>query len=74
MTTQDAQPVRKSSHHPFVVRHAEPSDFEAVHRVYSGPKAISRTLRLSYASDEGYRKRLELDVFTDNQPAIHLYQ
>jgi putative acetyltransferase len=58
MTTTDDPLAESSPRSTFVVRHAEPADFEALHRVYSGPKAIGGTLRLPYASDESYRRRL----------------
>jgi putative acetyltransferase len=40
------------------VRAAEPSDAEALHRIFSGPKAISGTLQLPYPTVELWRKRL----------------
>jgi L-phenylalanine/L-methionine N-acetyltransferase len=40
------------------VRHAEVSDAEAVHRIYSGSRVIWGTLQLPYASVETYRKRI----------------
>ena len=52
-----------SSHdgrHPveITVRHAEPSDAEALHRVMSGPKAAAGTLQLPLQPAEVWRKRL----------------
>jgi len=40
------------------VRHAEPGDYEALHRVFTHPKAIRGTLQLPYPSVESWRKRL----------------
>jgi putative acetyltransferase len=41
------------------IRRAEPEDYLALHKIYSGPKAFSGTLQLPYPSVEGWRKRLE---------------
>jgi putative acetyltransferase len=40
------------------IRRAEPDDFEAVRRIYEGPKVIWGTLQLPYPSLEMHRKRL----------------
>jgi len=40
------------------IRHAIPADFEAVTRLFSGPKAIGGTFQLPYPSPELWRKRL----------------
>ena len=40
------------------VRHTEPGDYEALHRIMSGPKAAEGTLQLPFASAEMWRKRL----------------
>ena len=40
------------------VRHAEPEDYEALHRIFSGPKAIAGTLQLPFPSAQTWRKRL----------------
>lgn len=58
MTSKHDPAAGSGQPHPFVVRHAEPADYEALHRIYAGPRAIAGTLRLPYASDEAYRKRL----------------
>ncbi len=39
------------------IRHAEPSDAEAVAKIFSGPKAIWGTLQIPYPSVEMWRKR-----------------
>ena len=39
------------------IRHAEPSDTEAIHRILSGPRAVEGTLQLPLQSLEGVRKR-----------------
>ncbi len=40
------------------IRRAEPSDAEAIFRIFSGPKAVWGTLQLPYPSVEKWRKRL----------------
>jgi putative acetyltransferase len=40
------------------VRRGEPGDYEALHRVFSAPKAIWGTLQLPFPSLEQWRKRL----------------
>lgn len=40
------------------IRRAEPSDYEAVCRVFAGPNAVWGTLQLPYPSAESWRKRL----------------
>lgn len=40
------------------VRHAEPGDYEALHRIVSGPKASAGTLQLPLQSAEAWRRRL----------------
>jgi putative acetyltransferase len=40
------------------VRHAEPDDYEALHRIMSGPRAAAGTLQLPLQSAEAWRKRL----------------
>src|SRR5918996_5073427 len=39
------------------VRHAEPDDAQAIHRILSGPQAIAGTMQLPLQSLEGVRKR-----------------
>lgn len=41
-----------------VVRRAEPGDYEAVRRVFAGPKAVWGTLQLPFPSAESWRKRM----------------
>jgi len=41
-----------------IIRHAEPSDFEAVRVIYAGPEAIAGTLQVPFPSLETWRKRL----------------
>lgn len=43
---------------PITIRRAEPSDYEAMQRIFSGPKAIQGTLQLPFPSAEIWRKRL----------------
>ena len=40
------------------IRHAEPGDYEALHRIFSGPQAVAGTLQLPLPSAEMWRKRL----------------
>jgi len=40
------------------VRRAEPNDYETLHRIFSGPKAVRGTLQLPLPSVELWRKRL----------------
>ena len=40
------------------VRHAELEDYEALHRIFSGPKAVAGTLQLPFPSAEIWRRRL----------------
>lgn len=41
-----------------VIRHVEPDDYEALHRIFSTPKAIRGTLQLPFPSAERWRNRL----------------
>jgi L-phenylalanine/L-methionine N-acetyltransferase len=41
-----------------VIRHAEPDDYEALHRIFSGSRVIEGTLQLPLPSAEMWRKRL----------------
>ena len=49
---------RKERAWRITVRHAEPKDYEALHRIFSGPRAIVGTLQLSLPSEEAWRERL----------------
>ena len=40
------------------IRHIEPGDYEALHKIFSGPKVIWGTLQLPFPSAEMWRKRL----------------
>ncbi len=40
------------------IRRAEPSDYEGLHKIFSGPKVIRGTLQLPYPSIDMWRKRL----------------
>jgi putative acetyltransferase len=40
------------------IRAAEPNDYEAMHQIFLGPKAVWGTLQLPYPSTEMWRKRL----------------
>src|SRR5215475_2017088 len=40
------------------IRHATPADYEAVTRIFSGPKAIWGTFQIPFTSPEVWRKRL----------------
>lgn len=41
------------------IRHASPADYEAVHRIHAGPKAVRGSFQLPYAPAELWRKRLQ---------------
>jgi putative acetyltransferase len=43
---------------PVIVRRTEPGDFEALHRIFSGPRVIAGTLQLPLPSAEMWRRRL----------------
>lgn len=40
------------------VRHVEPEDFEALHGIFSGSKAVCQTMQLPLPSKEAWRKKL----------------
>ena len=40
------------------VRHSEPDYYRALHRIFSGPRAIARTLQLPFPRAEMWRERL----------------
>ena len=44
--------------HPIVVRRGEPGDADALHALFTGPKATSGTLQVPYPSVEEWRQRL----------------
>ena len=44
--------------HDLTIRRVEPGDYEAVHRIVSGPRVIWGTMQLPYPSLEMWRKRL----------------
>jgi putative acetyltransferase len=46
---------------PITIRPAVPMDYEAVARIFSGPKAASGTLQIPYTSPEIWRRRLEAE-------------
>ena len=41
-----------------IVRPAEPEDYKALHRIFSGPRAIAGTLQMPFPSAEMWRERL----------------
>ena len=41
-----------------IVRPAEPDDYKALHRIFSGPRAIAGTLQLPFPRAETWRERL----------------
>ena len=41
-----------------IVRHAEPGDYEALHRIFSDPLVVAGTLQLPLPSAEMWRRRL----------------
>ena len=52
-----AESVGRSSSTPFIVRRAEPADYEAVNQIFMGPQVIWGTLQLPFPSAE-FRKKL----------------
>ena len=42
----------------FTIRRIEPSDYEAVYQIFSGPRAVWGTLQVPFPSAESWRKRL----------------
>jgi putative acetyltransferase len=40
------------------IRHTEPDDYDALHRIFSAPKVIRGTLQLPFPSRERWRRRL----------------
>jgi len=40
------------------VRHSEPDDYKALHRIFSSPQAVAGTLQMPLPSAETWRKRL----------------
>ena len=40
------------------IRHIEPSDYEALHKIFSGPKVVWGVLQIPFPSAEMWRKRL----------------
>jgi hypothetical protein len=40
------------------VRHAEPEDYRALHRIFSGRRAIAGTLQMPFPQVESWRERL----------------
>ena len=41
-----------------VIRHAEPEDYRALHKIFSGPRVIEGSLQLPLPSEEMWRKRV----------------
>ena len=62
------------------IRRAEPTDYEALYKIFTGPKVIWGTLQLPYPSHEVWRKRLaepeegrySLVALVDDQVVGHL--
>ena len=40
------------------VRHSEPEDYKALHRIFSGPRAVAGTLQMPFPRAEMWRERL----------------
>jgi L-phenylalanine/L-methionine N-acetyltransferase len=53
-------------HMDITVRHLEPEDYKALHRIFSGPKVVADTLQMPFPSAEMWRERL-------SQPPEGLY-
>ena len=50
------------------IRRAEPSDYQAVYRIFCGPRAVWGTLQIPFPSVEMWRKRL-----TDPEEGLYLF-
>jgi hypothetical protein len=51
------------------IRRTEPDDYGALHRIFSGPRAVAGTLQMPFPSAQAWRERL-----FDNAAAIALYE
>ncbi len=51
----------------FLIRRAEPNDYEAMTRIFEGPQVVRGTMQLPYPSTEFWRKRL-------TEPAAGYYE
>ena len=40
------------------VRHTEPGDYEAIQKIFAGPRVVQGTLQLPFTSIDGWRKKL----------------
>lgn len=47
-----------TSQRQFIIRRAEPSDYQAVTRIFAGPQVVWGTLQMPYPSEEFWRRRL----------------
>jgi L-phenylalanine/L-methionine N-acetyltransferase len=69
----------------FAIRRTEPGDYVAVSRIFAGPKAVRDDWQgqgvgqalmqaaIDLADNWLNLSRLELEVYTDNEPALRLY-
>jgi len=46
------------SHGEMLIRRLEPEDFEAVRRIWAGPRAVAGTMQVPYPSAAAWRKRI----------------
>ena len=53
--------IKESKTMTITIRHTEPSDYEGMHKIFTGPKVMRGTLQLPYPSAEMWRKRLADD-------------
>ena len=49
---------KRRTHVDITVRHSEPEDYIALHRIFSGPRAIAGTLQMPFPRAEMWRERL----------------
>jgi len=47
-----------TDHTRFVIRRVEPGDYDAIYRIFCGPRAVWGTLQVPFPSEESWRKRL----------------
>jgi L-phenylalanine/L-methionine N-acetyltransferase len=49
---------KRRTYMDITVRHSEPEDYKALHRIFSGPRAIAGTLQMPFPRAEMWRERL----------------
>jgi putative acetyltransferase len=49
---------KRRTHMDITVRHSQPEDYKALHRIFSGPRAVAGTLQMPFPRAEMWRERL----------------